>query len=130
MNPKRIHIRQSNYPVGQTIDIIVDILEGRGVTIYNRINQQAEALRCGLTLGPLELILFGNPLAGVPLMKENPISALDLPLKIISWEDPEKKYWLAYNSSDYIRERYHLPEVLTRTLDMENLIDALLKPSG
>ena len=122
MNPKGVITRPSPYSVKETIDRIQHFLQQQGVTIYARIDQQSEIDHAGLFLPPLEFIMFGKPKAGGPMMIANPISALDLPLKIIAWEDQQQKVWLAYNDAAYIRERYELPETISAPLNLEPIV--------
>src|SRR5258708_1812790 len=122
MNPSGVVICSSQYRGKETIDRLVVFLQQQGATIYARINQQSEVHNAGLKIDPLEFILFGNPRAGGLVMIENPIAAIDLPLKIIAWEDEKNKVWLAYNDGVYIVERYSLPSVLMGLLDLEPLI--------
>ena len=96
-------------PVRETIDKLEAALRAHGVTIYGRIDQKAEAEKAGLVLRPIELLIFGNPRAGVPLMAKTPLTALDLPLKALAWEDEGGRTWLSYNSFEYLQERYALP---------------------
>ena len=126
MNPKGITIQSSPWPVKETIDRIVAVLEQHKVTIYARIDQQSEVHNAGKEIPALEFILFGNPKAGGLIMAENPMAALDLPLKIIAWEDA-KGVWLAYNNASYIEERYALPHELMKPLDLDPLITNLIK---
>lgn len=122
MNPKGVIIRPSKYPVKESIDRIQKFLQAQGVTIYARIDQQSELKNAGLQAPPLEFILFGKPKAGGPLMVANPIAALDLPLKVIAWEDQQNKVWLAYNDAAYVRERYDLPEAISAPLNLDPII--------
>jgi uncharacterized protein (DUF302 family) len=126
MNPKGVTIRPSRYSVTETIDRLLLFLRQRGVTVYARINQQSEVNNTGQKIGPLEFIMFGNPKAGGLIMAENPVAALDLPLKIIAWEDNEGKVWIAYNEAFYIEERYSLPHSLMDPLDLDPLISKSL----
>jgi uncharacterized protein (DUF302 family) len=118
MDPRGVIIRPSKYSVKETMDRLVGFLEQHGVTVYTRINQQSELQKAGIAIPPLEFILFGNPKAGGPIMAENPLVALDLPLKIIAWEDTEKKVWYAFNEAAYLGERYSLPQSLVSVLDL------------
>lgn len=127
MDPKGVIIQPSKYPVKETIDRIQHFLQQQGVTIYARIDQQSELNNNGLHIPPLEFLLFGKPKAGGPLMRTNPLAALDLPLKIIAWEDPEHKVWLAYNDAAFIRERYYLPEAITAPLNLEPIVSKALE---
>ncbi|HEY4155383.1 MAG TPA: DUF302 domain-containing protein [Puia sp.] len=122
MNPKGISVLHSQYSVKETIDLLQAFLQNHGATIYSRIDQQDEVEKAGLNLNPLEFILFGNPKVGGPVMAENPLAALDLPLKIIAWEDDQKKVWIAFNDASYIEERYFLPPETGAPLHLENLI--------
>ncbi|HTQ66700.1 MAG TPA: DUF302 domain-containing protein [Puia sp.] len=122
MNPPGVTVRPSPYSVKETIDRLEDFLRKQGVTIYARINQQSELNKTGQTISPLEFLMFGNPKAGGALMTENPLSALDLPLKIIAWEDKQNKVWLGYNDAAYIRERYSLSPAISGPLNLDPLI--------
>lgn len=119
--------RQSPFPVKETIDRLAALLQQKGITIYARIDQQAEAARSGITLNALEFLLFGNPQRGGQIMAENPAAALDLPLKVIAWEDTRHTTWVAYNASDFIRKRYSLSETVAEFIDIDPLIASLLK---
>lgn len=119
---KGITIHPSPYPVKETIDHLLEMLRLQGVTIYARIDQQMELEKVGVKIAPLEYLLFGNPKAGGPVMQENPVAALDLPLKVIAWEDSQKKVWLAYNEAAYIQERYALSAAVSAPLNLDGLI--------
>ena len=119
--------RQSPFSAKETIQRLANLLQQKGITIYARIDQQAEAARSGITLPALEFILFGNPQRGGQVMAENPEAALDLPLKIIAWEDAQHVTRVAYNASDYLRKRYSLSEAATALIDIDALITASLK---
>jgi uncharacterized protein (DUF302 family) len=125
MDPNII-IRQSALPVTQTIDKLERFLRQQGVTIYARIDQQEEAAKSGITLQPLEFLLFGNPQKGGTLMAVEPMAALDLPLKLIAWEDGHKKVYIAYNQADYIGARYGLNKDLTKLIDIDALVQKVL----
>ena len=127
MEAKGITIRKSKYAVKETIDSIQSFLQQHGATVYARINQQAEVNNAGGQLLPLEFILFGNPAAGGLLMRNNSLVALDLPLKVIAWEDDKQNVWLAYNEGSYIEERYTLPHQQDSPLYLDQLIDMVFK---
>src|SRR5450432_2942260 len=122
-----VSFRESKYSVKESIDRIQSFLLQHGATIYARIDQQAEVTKAGLNLMPLEFILFGNPKAGGLLMAENPLIALDLPLKIIAWENDQKKIWLAWNEGKFIEERYSMQNGADSVLNLDAIIDAALK---
>ena len=109
--------------VKETIDKLQDLIEKNGSTIYARIDQQAELKKAGMGINALEFLLFGKPAAGGKLILQNPLVALDLPLKIIAWEDEQRQVWLSYNNAGYLQERYALaPDRVTPPLDLEKLI--------
>jgi uncharacterized protein (DUF302 family) len=112
-----------------TMEEIEQALTSHGAFIYARIDQEGEALKAGLKLKPMILLIFGNPKGGIPLLDANPLSGLDLPLKILVWEDDQHKVWVSYNSFSYIQKRFDLPESLVQNISgIENLIrKALIK---
>jgi uncharacterized protein (DUF302 family) len=113
--------------VTQTMDAIENALTSHGVFIYARIDQEAEAAKVGLTLKPMKLLIFGNPRGGIPLMNANPLCGLDLPLKILVWEDDQKKVWLSYNSFSYLQKRYDLPaDLIQKISGVEKIIHQAL----
>jgi uncharacterized protein (DUF302 family) len=106
----------SPYSVTETVDRLEAILQAKGITIFVRIDQQAEAKKVGLSLRPTQLLLFGNPEAGTPLMVAEPIIALDLPLKILAWEAADGEVWLSYNDPDYLKQRFSLSNELVKNI--------------
>src|ERR1700744_2245312 len=121
--------RQVAYSVKESIDKIQSVIEKNGATIYARIDQQAELKKAGITINPLEFLLFGNPVAGGKLMVENPVVALDLPLKIIAWQDEHQQTWLAYNDAAYVQERYALEHDANSPLDLGKLVSKVFNNS-
>jgi uncharacterized protein (DUF302 family) len=119
-------VRPSPYPVPETIDRVQALLRTRGSFIYARIDQQAELRTVGHTIQPLQFLLFGNPQAGGPLLVTNPAAALDLPLKIIAWEDDRHQTWVAHNAAAYIEQRYTLPAIPNSPLDLSPLLAQVL----
>ncbi|WP_121809057.1 DUF302 domain-containing protein [Mucilaginibacter kameinonensis] len=127
MNPTGVIIRQTVYTVKEVIDRLENALKQKGITIYARIDQQAEALKGGINLPPFEFLLFGNPAKGGLIMEFNPATALDLPLKVIAWKNGEDKTWVAYNDPDFIKQRYSLTDQLTAILDIGPIVTAILQ---
>jgi len=121
--------QQVAYSVKESIDKLQAAIEKNGATIYARIDQQAELKKAGITINPLEFLLFGNPVAGGRLMLENPVMALDLPLKIIAWEDEHRQTWLAYNEAAYISDRYALEPDVNSPLDLGKLVNKVFNSS-
>lgn len=118
----------SSYSVTKTIDRLVAILQAKNITIFARIDQQAEAEKVGLFLLPTQLLLFGNPQAGTPLMVAEPTIALDLPLKVLAWEATDGKVWLSYNDPNYLKQRFSLSDELVKNIAViAPLIDQSLR---
>jgi len=109
---KGIIDRASNQSVDQTVDRLKDILQSKKITLFALIDHSEEAKKVGMNMPPTKLLIFGNPKAGTPLMLAAPSSAIDLPLKILVWEDAEGKVWVSYNSPGYLQERHNLPQAL------------------
>ncbi|MHC0068294.1 DUF302 domain-containing protein [Nostoc sp. UIC 10890] len=102
--------------VTETIDRLEAVLKVKGITIFARIDQQAEAEKVGLSLCPTQLLLFGNPKAGTSLMVAEPTIALDLPLKILAWEATDGKVWVSYNDPNYLKQRFSLCDELVKNI--------------
>jgi uncharacterized protein (DUF302 family) len=108
MNADGIIDLPSKYSAAETIDRLEAVLKSKGIKIFARIDQAAEAKAVGLFLRPTVLLIFGYPRTGTPLMEKYPSLALDLPLKALSWESAEGKVWLSYNGAEYLMQRHHL----------------------
>ncbi len=108
MNPKGVLSVQSRYPVRETADRLEKILHSAGATVYARIDQQAELEKAGLDIRPMEFLLFGNPAAGGPVIMQDPLVALDLPLKLLVFENEQNETWIISNEASYIGERFGL----------------------
>jgi uncharacterized protein (DUF302 family) len=106
----------SNHPVDQTVEKLKGILQARGVTLFALIDHSGEAEKVGMTMRPTKLLIFGNPKAGTPVMVAAPSIALDLPLKILVWEDQEQKVWISYNSPQYLQQRHGVPGELIQNV--------------
>jgi uncharacterized protein (DUF302 family) len=106
----------SHHSVEQTVDRLKGILQSRGITLFALIDHSGEAEKVGMKMPPTKLLIFGNPKGGTPLMLAAPRIALDLPLKILVWQDAQGKVWLSYNSPEYLQKRYGLPEHLVKNL--------------
>jgi uncharacterized protein (DUF302 family) len=102
--------------VGAIIDRLETSLRERGVLIFARIDFGADAARAGLAMRPEQLLIFGNPRAGTPLMVASPEAGLDLPLKALAWEDQRGKRWLGWNDPQYIVQRHGLDALLAANL--------------
>jgi uncharacterized protein (DUF302 family) len=120
--------RESNYSVPQTLDRLEVILKERGITVFARIDHAAEAAKVGLELPPTQLLIFGNPRSGTPLMVAHPTMAIDLPMKALAWRDAAGKVWIGFNSADYMKKRHELTDEQAKSLAAVGaLIEAALK---
>lgn len=113
---KGIASKPSKHPVEQTVEALTALLKSKGIAIFALIDHSGEAEKVGLKMRPTKLVIFGNPKAGTPLMLASPSSAIDLPLKILVWEDGQGKVWVSYNSPEYLRERHGLAEELMQNI--------------
>ncbi|MGC1105766.1 MAG: DUF302 domain-containing protein [Candidatus Acidiferrales bacterium] len=100
----------SKYSVPETLDRLGDALQAKGIRVFARIDHSGEAEKVGLKMPPTQLLIFGNPKGGTPVMLAAPTAAIDLPLKALAWQDREGKVWLSYNDPGYLRRRFGLSE--------------------
>lgn len=122
MNSTGVIIRPSAYSVKDSIERLEAYVKLHGATIYVKIDQQKEFGKMGLSIPPFEFILFGNPSVGAGIVSQNPTTALDLPLKVIAWEDKHGKVWLGYNDAAYLEERHDLKPDPDSPLDLHFVI--------
>jgi uncharacterized protein (DUF302 family) len=114
--------KPSNHSVDETVERLKNILLAKGVTLFALIDHSGEAEKVGMKMRPTKLLIFGNPKGGTPLMIAAPSIAIDLPLKILIWQDDQGKVWVSYNSPEYLAERHGLPPNLTQNIGfMETL---------
>jgi uncharacterized protein (DUF302 family)/uncharacterized membrane protein YidH (DUF202 family) len=106
----------SNHSVDQTVERLTGILQTKGVTLFALVDHTGEAEKVGLKMPATKLVIFGSPKAGTPLMLASPSIAIDLPLKILTWEDGQGKVWISYNSPAYMQERHGLPKDLLQNI--------------
>jgi uncharacterized protein (DUF302 family) len=113
----------SPYTVPETLDRLEAILRAKNITIFVRIDHSDEAAKVGLNMPPTQLLIFGNPQGGTPIMLAAPLAAIDLPLKALAWQDTDGKVWLSFNDPHYLQSRYGLSdEVLKPITGLETLI--------
>jgi uncharacterized protein (DUF302 family) len=113
--------------VGDTTARFVQLLESKGVKVFAVIDQQAEARAVGLELRETTLVIFGNPAAGTGVMVASPLAALDLPLKVLVWAEPDRGTLVSYTAPATLAERYGLSSDSEAALDAVNgLTDALV----
>ena len=105
-----------NHPVDLTVERLKGILEARGVTLFALVDHSGEAEKAGMKMPATKLLIFGSPRAGTPVMLAAPSIAIDLPLKILVWEDSHGKVWISYNSTAYLQERHNIPQELVQSI--------------
>jgi len=98
----------SRYSVSETADRLESVLQQKGMTIFNRISHSEAAAKVEIDIRATELIIFGNPKVGSPLMKCQQSVALDLPQKALIWQDADNKVWISYNDPAYLKKRHDL----------------------
>jgi uncharacterized protein (DUF302 family) len=116
VNSQGIVTAPSQHSVDETVNKLKAILQAKSVTLFSVIDHSGEAEKVGMKMPNTKLLIFGSPKAGTPLMLAAPSIALDLPLKILVWEDSDGKSWVSYNSPEYLRERHNLPAELLKNI--------------
>ena len=117
--------KSSPESVASTVDRFRDLVEARGMTLFTVIDHSGEAARNGLDLRDTKLVIFGSPTAGTPVMQAAPLSALDLPLKVLIWDD-DGQTKISYVDPDSLAKRHHLSaELSARLAGIGPLTDAL-----
>ena len=103
------------------------LLHAKNIKVFTRVDHSGEAEKVGLHMPPTQLLIFGNPKGGTPIMLAAPLSAIDLPIKALAWQDAEGKVWLSYNDPQYLKSRFSLPdEVLGPIAALSPLIEQAL----
>ncbi len=98
----------SRHSVDETVARLRAILTEKGITVFAVIDHSGEAEKVGLAMRPTKLVIFGNPKGGTPVMLAAPTIAIDLPLKILVWEDADGNVWCSYNEPEYLQQRHHV----------------------
>jgi uncharacterized protein (DUF302 family) len=99
---------ESSYPVRETVDRLAAAAGRAGLQVFARIDHGGNAIAIGMPLRPTELLIFGNPAGGTPLMLDRQTAGIDLPLKALAWEDDQGRTWLTYNQARWIAQRHGL----------------------
>jgi uncharacterized protein (DUF302 family) len=123
--PAGLVSKHSRYSVPETVARLVTVLQSKGMTVFARIDHAAEAEKVGLKMRPAQLLIFGNPKGGTPLMVAAPTVAIDLPLKALAWEDGDGKIWLSYNVAAYLKERHGIPGRDEAVQALDKALDAM-----
>lgn len=121
----------SPYSVAETITRLESLLQKQGLTLFCRIDHSGEGARAGLKMRPTQVLIFGSPKAGTPVMIAAPTLAIDLPLKAQIWEDDSGKVWVSYNSPGYLRQRHNIPDDLVKNISgIGHLMETLVAPNA
>ncbi len=116
--------KKSQYEVSETLDRLESILKKKGITIFTRVDHAAGAKRVGLEMSDTQLLIFGNPKMGTPLMNEQRLMGLDLPMKVLAWKDDSGHTWIAYTHPETLRARHQLKN--DKLIDkMKNALNAM-----
>ena len=112
----------SKHSVDEAVDRVKNILQSKGIALFCLIDHSGEAAKVGLKMPPTKLLVFGSPKAGTPLMLSSPSIAIDLPLKILVWQDDEHRVWMTFLDGVWLAARYTLSGDITKVL---SAVDAL-----
>jgi uncharacterized protein (DUF302 family) len=128
--PDGIVSKRSPFSVGETVHRLTDVMEATGAKVFAVIDQAAEARGVGLKLRETQLVIFGNPVAGTPVMEAEPLAALDLPLKIVVSEDDDGKVWMTYLDRNWLASRYDLSVQIASPLAAPAVLAAKVAATG
>jgi uncharacterized protein (DUF302 family) len=123
-----IHLR-SPYSLANTLQRLESAITTKGIAIFARIDHSGEAAKVGLAMPSTELLIFGSPKSGTPLMVASPSVAIDLPLKALVSQDTEGAVWLSYNSPEYLQQRHDIPEALVKNIGrIRSICEEVVRP--
>ena len=114
----------------ETMDRLVAQIRAKGMNVFVRIDHAAGATEVGLKLRPTELILFGNALGGTPLMQSVQTIGIDMPLKVLVWQDAEGKTWVSYNEPRWIAQRHGVTSTEQVVSKMTDMLSAMLRKAA
>ena len=121
----------SSTSVAQTIDALRRVIADRGFTVFNVIDHSGVAERAGVRMPDSKLVMFGKPAVGAGVMVAAPLAALDIPLKVLVWEDRNGAVSVSYNSPGFLAGRHHLEGALRAPFDaVEAIVEAVLGADG
>ena len=122
---------QCGFDPAETMNRLEAEIKARGMGVFARINHAALAAEVGLTLRPTEVILFGNPRGGTPLMQAGQTIGIDLPLKALVWQDASGKTWLSWNEPAWLARRHEVTGMEGPLAAMTNALrDIAAKTTG
>ena len=128
--PGQLTTRESKFPVKETADRLAKALEEKGIKVAARIDHAAGAKAAGLEMLPTEVVMFGNPKLGTPLMLANPELAIELPMKMVVWQDKAGKVWLGYVAPDALKSRFAVKDKDDVFKTMAGALDAFSKAAS
>jgi uncharacterized protein (DUF302 family) len=108
--------KASKYSVPETLHRLETLLTAKGIKVFALVDHSGEAEKAGLKMPPTQLLIFGNPKGGTPVMLANPTAAIDLPWKALAWQDADGQVWLSYNDAAYIQRRFGLSDDVMKPL--------------
>src|SRR5438874_7212162 len=117
----------SNHSVDEIVEKLKGILQAKGVTLFALVDHSGEAAKLEMKMRPTKLLIFGNPRGATPVMLATPSIAIDLPLKILIWEEARGRVLVTYNSPAYLQKRHHLPPELLQNIVV---VEALAKAAA
>ena len=123
-------MRESKFSVKETLDRLAAEIEKRGMKVAARIDHAAGAKAVGMDMPPAEVVMFGNPKLGTPLMLSAPSIAIDLPMKMIAWQDKADKVWIGYTAPETLKERYRITDRDEVFKTMAGALDGLAKAAA
>lgn len=106
----------STHSFSETLRRLLSAIQAKGLKVFSVVDHSGEAAKAGLSMNPTQVIIFGAPKGGTPVMVAAPSSAIDLPLKILVSQDEENKVWLTFNSPEYLRDRHQIPDDLVKNI--------------
>ena len=124
---KGIKVLAASGTVDETMDRLETMAKKRGLIVFARINFAMDAAAAGLNMQPSQLLILGSPAAGTPLMVAAPGTALDLPLKVLAWQDQANRRWVSFNTPEYLQQRHGFPAALIANIaGLEKLVQAAI----
>lgn len=123
-------VRESKFSVKETLDRLAAELDKRGMKVAARIDHAAGAKTAGMDMLPTELVMFGNPKLGTPLMLSAPAIGIELPMKMMAWQDKAGKVWIGYVAPNVLKERYRISDRDEQFKTMHGALDGLSKAAS
>jgi|SRR5581483_255907 len=120
----------SAHPPKETADRLAAAIAERGMTVMARIDHAGGAAKVGMTLRPTEVLIFGNPKGGTPLMQAAQTIGIDLPLKALVWQDEAGKTWIGYNDPTWLAKRHNIGGAQQTVSAMSSALAAIVKQAA